>query len=450
MNRRIFIKKNLAATTGLALAPALSWGTAPAPGKKVRIGFIGVGKRGTSHLRNLLYRDDIVIPAICDIDPERIQISLDLMAKAGFKKPETYTKGDLAYLEMLRRKDLDGVIIATPWEWHTPMAVAAMKAGIKPGIEVSAANTIEECWDLVNTSEQTGVACMILENSCYRRDVMAVLNMVRQGVFGELLHLQCGYEHDLRAVKFEPGVEFGAKGVHEASWRTNHSVHRNGDLYPTHGIGPMAHCININRGNRFVSLTSMATKARGLHDYIVKKGGENHPNAKVNFKLGDIVTTLISTQNGETIVITHDTNLPRPYSLGYRVQGTNGIWMVDGNMIYIEGKSPETGRGENHKGEVADAMLKEYDHPLWKKLAHKATGTGHGGIDFFVLNAFVEAIKRNVPFPIDVYDAAAWSVITPLSEMSIAAGGAPQAFPDFTRGNWINRKPVFALSDDHI
>ncbi len=443
IDRRHFLKQNALAGAGLALAPSLSFDKSADKPKKVRLGFIGVGLRGTSHLRNALYRDDILIPAICDTDPERITIAQNLITRAGGKKPEAYTRGEHAYLQMLQRDDLDGVIIATPWEWHTPMAVATMKAGKYAGVEVSAANTLEECWDLVNTSEATGMPCMILENVCYRRDVMAVLNMVRQGMFGELLHCHCGYQHDLREVKFEPGVEFGEKGIHEAHWRTNHSVSRNGDLYPTHGIGPIANYLNINRGNRFVSLTSMATKSRGLHNYIVEKGGSTHPNAKVGFKLGDIVTTMIQTQNGETVIIIHDTNLPRPYSLGFRVQGTKGLWMNDGNTIYLEGKS------KPHQWEPSEAYLKEYDHPLWKKYEEKATGSGHGGMDFFVLHAFVESIKRKVPTPLDAYDAAAWSVISPFSELSIAAGGAPQFFPDFTRGHWMNRKPVFALNDTY-
>jgi hypothetical protein len=258
-----------------------------------------------------------------------------------------------------------------------------------------------------------------------------------------LTHLQCGYQHDLRFVKFEPGAEFGEKGVHEAHWRTEHSVKRNGDLYPTHGIGPIANCLDINRGNRFVSLTSVATKSRGLHNYIVEKGGENHPNAKVKFKLGDVVSTLITTSNEETILVTHDTNSPRPYSLGFRVQGTKGIWMDDGNQIYIEGKS------KHDQWEPAGKYLEQYDHPLWKKYGNLAEGSGHGGMDFFVLNAFIESIKRKTPTPLDVYDAAAWSVISPLSEMSIAAGGAPQQFPEFTRGKWMTRKPTFALGDDY-
>jgi predicted dehydrogenase len=410
--------------------------------KKTRIGMIGVGLRGTSHLHNLLNRSDVIMPAICDIDPERITIAQDMLSKSGHKKAEAYSKNEYSYVDLLKRTDLDAVIIATPWEWHTPMAVASMNAGKYVGVEVSAANTIEECWDLVNTSENTGVPCMILENVCYRRDVMAILNMVRKEMFGELVHLQCGYLHDLRKVKFEPGVEFGEKAIHEARWRTAHSVKRNGDLYPTHGIGPVAKMLNINTGTRFVSLTSVSSKSRGLHNYIAENGGEDHPNAKVKFKLGDVVSTLIKTSNDETILITHDTNLPRPYSLGFKVQGTKGLWMDDLDSIYIEGKNPLD------KWEPAVPALTEHDHPLWKKYAGTAEGAGHGGMDFFVLNAFIESVKRKIPPPIDVYDASAWSVISPLSEMSIAGGGATQQFPDFTRGKWMTRKSNFAFNNE--
>lgn len=443
IGRRNFIKKNAMAGLGLFLTPGLLFRQNPQQSGRARIGLIGVGLRGTNHLQNLLYRNDIVIPAICDIDKERIDIAVNMIIKAGGKKPAVYADNELSYLNMLERDDLDGVVIATPWEWHTPMAVATMKAGKYAGVEVSAANTIEECWDLVNTSELTKMPCMILENVCYRRDVMAILNMVRQGLFGELMHLQCGYQHDLRHVKFEPGVEFGEKGVHEAKWRTAHSVHRNGDLYPTHGIGPIGTYLNINRGNRFLSLTSTATKSRGLHEYIIEKAGKEHPNAQVDFKLGDIITTVIKTSNEESIVVTHDTNLPRPYSLGFRVQGTKGIWMNDGDMIFIEGESP------SHEWEPSKSYLEQYDHPLWKRHQDKATGSGHGGMDFFVIHAFIEAIKRKAPVPLDVYDAAAWSVISPLSELSIAGGGTPQFFPDFTRGQCMTRKPAFALGDEY-
>ena len=285
--------------------------------------------------------------------------------------------------------------------------------------------------------------CMMLENVCYRRDVMAVLNMVRQGLFGELLHCHCGYQHDLRAIKFQPGVEFGAGATGEAVWRTEHSIRRNGDIYPTHGIGPTAHCLNVNRGNRFLTLTSTATKTRGLHEYVVANGGPDHPNAAVKFALGDIVTTVITCAGGETIVVSHDTNLPRPYSLNFRVQGTRGIWMSDNRSVYLEGVSPE-----EHRWESFEPYREHYDHPLWRRYTSESEGAGHGGMDFFVVHAFVESVKRKVPPPVDVYDAAAWSVISPLSEQSIAMGSHPVRFPDFTRGRWVTERPTFGLNDE--
>lgn len=450
MKRREFLKTGAAA----GLAASMPYVLAADPlQEKARIGFIGVGLRGRSHLRNLLLRDDVIIPAICDIDPEAIGAAARMMSSHGHAVADTYTAGQYAYRDLLERSDLDGVIISTPWLWHTRMSVDAMRAGKYAGVEVSAANTLEECWDLVNTCEETGVPLMILENVCYRRDVMAVLQMVREGLFGELIHARCGYQHDLREVKFNDGkqaygggVEFGEKGFSEAAWRTEHSLYRNGDLYPTHGAGPVAVMMDINRGNRFVSLTSHATKARGLHRYIMNhpEGGRDHPNASLEWKLGDVVTTTINTAREETIIVTHDTNSPRPYSLGFRVQGTDGLTEFDYHTrrIYIEGRSP------SHSWEEMDAYLEAHDHPLWKKYGQFAEGSGHGGMDFFVVHAFVEIVKRKLDAPLDAYDAAAWSAITPLSERSIENNGEPQDFPDFTRGRWMKRKPVFALDDD--
>jgi len=446
LNRRDFMKATAITGLGLAVLPGLAFGKAT-NGEKVRIGFIGVGGRGRSHLNNILKRDDVLVPAICDIDPVAIEKSLNMISKAGYKKPAVFTGSVYAFLDLLARDDVDGVIIATPWVWHTKMAVSAMKAGKYAGVEVSAANTMAECWDLVNTYEATGVPVMIMENVCYRRDVMAVLNMVRQGVFGELLHARCGYRHDLRGIKFNPGVTFGKGAIGEARWRTQHSITRNGDLYPTHGVGPIATMMNINRGNRFLSLTSHATKTRGLHNYILNNaaGGRDHPNAKIKFNLGDIVTSTIQTANDETIIVTHDTNSPRPYSLNFEVQGTHGITDFDYNhrRIYVEGMSKSHDQWEDMQ-----AWLDKYDHPLWKKYGEYAAGSGHGGMDFFVDHAFVETVKRKTTPPIDVYDAAAWSAISPLSERSVAEGSAPQYFPDFTRGKWIWNKPIFSIHGD--
>jgi predicted dehydrogenase len=457
--RRDFIKTSLVTGLGLSIAPGMAYGSAPAK-EKARIALIGAGGRGRSHLRNLLNRKDVIVPAICDIDPEAIRLSKEMMSRSGQEQPEYYSGNDYAYRNLLEREDIDGVIIATPWLWHTRMSVDTMKAGKYAGVEVSAATTLEECWDLVDTYEATGVPLMILENVCYRRDVMAVLNMVRQDLFGELVHARCGYRHDLQKVKFNPGVTFGEGAYREARWRTQHSLHRNADLYPTHGVGPIATMLNINRGNRFESLTSHATKSRGLHHYIVNhpEGGPDHENAKLKWELGDVVTTQINTARSETILVTHDTNLPRPYSLNFSVQGVRGIADFDRHTrrIYVDGISkPHTwddmespSRGE-FPGEERMSWLDKYDHPLWKKYGGYASGSGHGGMDFFVVQAFVETVKRGVDPPLDVYDAAAWSSITPLSERSIAEGNAPQYFPDFTRGRWITRKPVFALGEDY-
>ena len=458
MDRRNFLKAGTVAGVGAGIMSSPSMGEprahgaakTRAPRERIGIGLIGVGNRGQGHTRLLAQRDDVDVVAICDVDPAAITRTQAILAEEGRPAAAVYQGSETAYEDLLARDDIQGVVISTPWLWHTRMAVDTMKAGKYAGVEVSAANTIEECWDLVETYEATGMPCMILENVCYRRDVMAILQMVREDIFGELIHLECGYQHDLREVKFNDGqqiygggVEFGDNAVSEAKWRTLHSVHRNGDLYPTHGIGPVGVYLNINRGNRFVSLTSTASKARGLHNHIVAVGGENHPNAKVRFKLGDVITTVIQTQQGESIIVSHDTNLPRPYSLAFRVQGEKGIWMDVNRSIHIAGETPA------HRWEEAAPWLSRYDHPLWKRYENRATGAGHGGMDFFVIHAFVSSIKAGTDTPLDAYDAAAWSAITPLSEASIAEGSAPQQFPDFTRGQWMKRRPVFALDDSY-
>ncbi|MDR0394572.1 MAG: Gfo/Idh/MocA family oxidoreductase [Tannerella sp.] len=416
---------------------------------KLKFGFIGTGSRCQEHINNVLAIPDNKIVAICDTQKGPLERTLKHIAKFNVPEPKVYTGGEHEFEKMLNNEEFDCVIIASPWEWHVPMSVAAMKAGVPyVGVEVSAANTVEECWDLVNTSEATGSQLNIMENVCYRRDVMAALNMVRQGLFGEMIHGTCGYQHDLRDVKFNDGTSYsykeggelrmGPTAYAEAQWRTQHSVTRNGDIYPTHGIGPVANCMDINRGNRFLSLSAMATQSRGLHNFIVDKGGANHPYARINFNLGDIVTSMIKCANGQTIIVTHDTNLPRPYSLGFRVQGTKGLWMNDGNHVYVEGQS------KPHRWDESDEWFKKYDHKLWSSLEANAREAGHGGMDFVMMYDLIDAIRNKKPAPMDCYDAAAWSAISGLSEMSVARGGALVDFPDFTRGQWIHRKPTFA------
>jgi predicted dehydrogenase len=451
-SRRTFVKNLSITAAGLSIInPIKSFGKSPEG--KIKVAFIGTGLRGQAHLNTVLRRDDVEIVAICDIDSRMLQMTKDIFGKASKKFPEIFTGSDYAYRKLLAMKGIDAIIISTPWEWHKPMIIDTIAAGIKYiATEVVLGITLEDHWEVVRDAERNDAHVMMLENACYRRDTLAIMNMIRQGLFGEMIHLQGGYQHDLRGVKFNDGVtpynsgaEFGEKGFSEAKWRTNHSVHRNGDLYPTHGVGPIAMMVDINRGNRFESLCSFSTKARGLHNYIVKKGGPNHPNTKALFKLGDVVTTQISCANGETILLQHDTNLPRPYSLGYRVQGTNGIWMNLNNGIYIEGQS----KYDHEHWDDAKSWLDKYDHPLWKKWSEQAYKTGHDGIDFFVMHGFLEAVKRKTATPMDVYDAAAWSAITPLSETSVDLGNQTVDFPDFTGGKWMNRKNDFALTDQY-
>lgn len=451
MHRKEFIRNTGFAAASLAIA-ATNKSNAATPDTKVKMGIIGVGQRGLNHLDLLLRRDDVELLAICDTDERTLKEAKEIIVKSGKKMPEIFTGDNNAWKRMLEKRQLDGIVIATPWEWHKEMIIGSLESGIKyVGSEVIIGISLEDHWEVVRAAEKYKGHVMMLENVCYRRDVMAVLNMVRQGLFGELIHLQGGYQHDLREVKFNNGsdvyghgVEFGEKGYSEAHWRTEHSVHRNGDLYPTHGVGPIANYININRGNRFISLCSFSSKARGLHNHIVKQGGENHPNAKVNFKLGDVVTTSINCVNGETILLQHDTDLPRPYSLGFRVQGTEGLWMDVNKGIYIQEKSAKA-----HQWDDAKQWLDKYDHPLWQRWSKETAGAGHGGMDFFVIHALVESIKNKTATPLDVYDAATWSAISPLSERSIDLGNQTIEFPDFTGGQWMYRKPVFALNDTY-
>jgi len=449
MDRREFVKNTAVGITGFTILPSgMLFGKDT---DKVRLGYIGVGLRGRNHIGEGLLRNDVEIVAICDTQESSLKYCREQFVKAKKKLPTEYTGGLDAYKKLIARKDIDAVIISTPWEFHKEQAIDTMRAGKYVGCEVIAGVTEQDHWDILKVYEETKVPYMTLENVCYRRDVMAVLNMVRQNVFGELIHLEGGYEHDLRGVLFNDGKNFSGKGaefgpntVGEAQWRTQWNVDRDGDIYPTHGAGPVMNYANINRGNRFTNLVSFSSKSRGLNTYI-NKVAPGHKNANIKFKNGDVTTTMLNCANGETVTLTHDTHLPRPYSLGFRVQGTEGIWMDVNNSIYIEGKSDK-----HDEWDKASKWFEKYDHPLWKKYASQAEGAGHGGMDWYVFNAFVQAVKQRKQTPIDIYDSLTMSVITPLSEKSLKEGNAPQDFPDFTKGKWKERKNTFALDDSGL
>ena len=448
LDRRDFLKKTTKASLGLAfgsmafsayaeeMLPALNmFPFKLTPLETVRIGMIGVGGMGTSHVSNFLKIKGCEIVAVCDIVEERVERAQKMATDAGFKKPEGYSRGEHDFKRLCERKDIDLVFIATPWKWHVPMCLEAMNNGKHAATEVPAALTLAECWQLIEKSENTGKHCIMMENCNYDREEMIILNMVKKGLFGELLHARCGYLHDLRAVKHDMNGE----GV----WRRGHSMKRNGDLYPTHGLGPVAQCMDINRGNYFDYLVSFSTKSKGLHLYAVEEFGHDNQLADEKFILGDVVNTLIKTKRGETILVTHDTSNPRPYSRDILVQGTNGIVRkYPTPKIHIEGKS------KAHRWEDLMDYKNEFDHPLWKQMENETIGAGHGGMDYLEDYRLVNALLNGTEPDMDVYDAAVLSAVIDLSEKSIASGSFPMKFPDFTRGMWKTPRtlPVMEIS----
>jgi len=315
------------------------------------------------------------------------------------------------------------------------MSTAAMRAGKYAACEVGPANSVEECWDLVKVREETGVPCMLLENGCYRREAMALLNMVRQGVLGELIQCQGGYLHDLRE-RIVTGKGTGVELPEGGDYRTRQNRMRNGDIYPTHGLGPLAQYLNITRGNRFVSISSFATKRRGLKAWTVENLGKNHRSADVDWAMGDLVTSVIQCQNGETVILQHDCALPRPRGFMRQVQGTKGIYCEEAGGIYIDGQT------SGHRYEPFGPFQEKYEHPIWKDYLKMGIRGGHGGSDYLELRAFIDCLRNRQSVPIDAYDMATWMAVAPLSESSIAAGGEPVAFPDFTNGKWMARNPT--------
>ena len=404
-------------------------------GPTVRLGVIGCGGRGRDHVRRLAAMPDVRIVAICDNwQPHLDRAFADLWTGPYALYPKQRPpKGTLRYEEVLSRKDVDAICVFTSWETHMRIAMDAMLAGYPVCMEIGAGQSLEECYELCRTSERTGRPVMPLENCCYDRRELALLNMIKQGVFGEVVHCQGGYAHDLRD-------EVG-NGDRTHHYRQPHFLLRNGELYPTHEMGPIAKYLGINRGNRILTLSAMASKARGLHAWLAK----HRPDlADRPVNEADVVTSMLKCANGETIVLTHDCTLPRPYSRGGRVQGTNGLWQEDGNLIYLEGRTKVDKNDWMHSFEPAEPYLKEYAHPLWtayEEMERRLVVGGHGGMDWLVERAWVESVQTGTEPPLDCYDAATWMSITVLSEQSIAMGGAPQAMPDYTRGLWMTRGP---------
>lgn len=439
MERREFLK-----ATGAALAAGAAIGvnrdavaaaqesysgqfSAP-PMDLVRIGYVGVGLQGGSHVQNLLRIPGCRIAAVCDIRSERTDWASKQIAAAGHPAPAVYNRGPRDFERLCETEDLDLVYTATPWEWHVPVMLAAMTHGKHAATEVPAAMTIDDCWAIVEAAEKFRKHCVLMENCNYDRMEMMAFNMVRQGLFGEILHCEGGYLHDLRAIKFE--------NRDEGLWRRAWSMKFNGNLYPTHGLGPIANDLDINRGDRFDYLVSMSGPSRGLQNWAAEHFPADAPQRRETFALGDVNTSLIKTARGKTIMVQHCTNLPRPYSRIHIVQGTRGLFEGYPHRAYIEG------RGKNDQWVDAADLLAEFEHPLWKEMAEQAKGAGHGGMDFIEDYRLIKCLREGKPLDMTVYDAAALSAVVGLSIESVAKQGRPVAVPDFTRGRWRTTPPL--------
>ena len=437
-DRRAFVKlgaAGLGTVVGtVSVSKAQSQDPAPSsplvvpPIEEVRVGFVGVGLQGSSHCRNLLRIEGVRLVAVCDIDESKVSQVQEWVVQADQPRPRGYVRGERDFERMCQEEELDLVFTATPWRWHVPVCVAAMTNGKHAATEVPAAVTLDECWQLVETAERTKKHCVMMENVNYGRAEMMVFNMVRQGVFGEIMHGECGYLHDLREVKFE--------NAHEGLWRRAHSVSRNGNLYPTHGLGPVANCMDINRGDRFEYLVSMSSNSRGLQQYAKAHFPPDALERRERYTLGDVNVSLIHTVNGRTIFLSHDTNLPRPYSRINLVQGTKGLFQGYPDRVYIEGRNAQ------HQWETADAYYADYEHPLWQDIGGRSRGAGHGGMDYLEDYRLIKCLREGLPTDMNVYDAAALSAVSELSELSTADGSRPKTFPDFTRGQWQNYPPL--------
>jgi len=432
--RRKFMQVTAATAVSAGVGPIAQAGTpvtlrtmidVPFEKREPRIAIIGTGGRGTSLLSNLLAADAQIV-CLCDVVNEKAEHAASLVVAAGQAKPELYTDGPHAFETMLQRKDIDLVVVATPWIWHAPMAIFAMKHGKDVVVEVPAVRTLEDCWAIVNTSEETRKHCMMLENCCYGYNETLILRMVHAGKFGELLYGEGAYLHDLREELFS--------NAGEGLWRRTEHTLRNGNLYPTHGLGPVANYMGIQRGDRFGYLVSMSTPERGLDAYRKDHLKADDPRLNEHYVTGDMNISLIKTAQGRTITVKHTVSTPHPYDRINQIAGTKGIFEDYPPRIYLDGQNTDEAWGPID-------VWKEYEHPLWKKEGEIAKKVGgHGGMDYIMLYRLLQCVRQGLPPDMDVYDAAAWSSIAPLSVSSVSHGSAPIEFPDFTRGKWQQRK----------
>ena len=456
-SRRHFIK--LASAVAAGVAAGCSRQTREAPSRlsgakymgdfkaprldTVRCAFIGVGARGVGHARQIAQIEGTEVVAICDLFEDLALRSQKHCQEAGkgqrHQEIKLYFENGDSWKRMLEEVRPDAVFVCTPWRLHAPMAIEAMKLGAHAFVEVPLGLTNQELWDIVDTSEATGRHCMMMENVNYGREELLYLNMCRQGVIGELLHGEASYIHELRGQMNQADRGTG-------SWRTFHYAGRYGNLYPTHGLGPVAQYMNLARGNdNFQRLVSYSSPGRGRNLYAEKNFPPDHKWNKLNFKGGDINTSIIKTTFGRTVMVQWDETSPRPYSRHNMIQGTKGTLAGFPTRVAIEG-GVEGATDDHHRwaeGEKLESVYEKYEHPLYKRLGALAIKVGgHGGMDFIMRYRIIECLREGQPLDQNLYEGAFWSVVTPLSEASVKGDGVPQEFPDFTRGEWKNTDPL--------
>jgi hypothetical protein len=432
--RRKFVQISTAAAGGAAVAPGMIFPVNQGNSRTLRLGFVGIGGRGTYHLNCALGMEGVEVPAICEIQGDRLRAAKKRIEDSGLPAPALYGKNLTDFRRMCDNEQLDAIICSTSWEWHTPVCLAAMNTGKNVVSEVPIVLTLDEAWQIVETYEKTGKWATIgLEGF----GQLAVLNMIRKGMFGDIIHAETGYIHDLRFVKFSPDEE---------PWRLQHSITRNGNLYPDHPMNKMLPALDINHGDRIDFLVSMSSSGGMLNEYAgVYHKNKNHPLTRKNIALGDYNASLIRTVNGKMLTLIHDTSTPHPRE-HYRIQGTKGVYLGDSvsRKLYIEGLSPQ-----EHQWENAESYLKEFEHPVIKnynpppRRGGKIEGHGGGGSQTpYTWHRLAVALRENKMPDWDVYDSVTSSAISPITEASVAEKGKPIDFPDFTRGKWKERKPI--------
>lgn len=409
------------------------------PNNNIRAAFIGIN-RGSTHLKNFATLPGTEVVALCDLYEDIVE--------REYGKLKTYTDsldnlkkywGDEdKWKLMLDEVKPDVVFISTNWNSHAPMAIESMKKGAHAFVEVPLAVTLEEMWDIVNTSEKTKKHCMMMENVNYGRDELLFLNMCRKGLVGELLHAEAAYIHELRWQMYNEERGTG-------SWRTLHYANGKGNLYPTHGLGPVAQYMNLARGeDNFKTLVSFSSPALGRNMYSKKNFDENHKWNKLDFSNGDMNTSIIKTFLGRTVMVQWDETSPRPYSRLNLIQGTLGTLAGFPTRVALENGFKDITKDHHSwvQGENLQKIYDEYDHPIYKRLNAKTKKSGHGGMDGIMMYRIVECLQKGLPLDQNVYEGCFWSAVTPLSGNSIENDGAPQQFPDFTRGEWKKTKEL--------